>query len=176
MIEIQEYLDRDGVSGFSQWFGSLDTQAALKVTTYLARLENGNTSALKSLGKGLWECRIHWGPGLRIYLGRDGDRLVILFGGGTKRRQSKDLNFRYGLLTESLDAMLSGDLDAGKSLLRDYINATTGFETLADGIGKSPKSLMRMLSVSGNPTAKNLFGIVSYLQQAEGVSLQTRAS
>ena len=55
MVEIQEYLDEDGVSSFSQWFESLDTQAALKVTTYLARLENGNTSALKSLGKGLWE-------------------------------------------------------------------------------------------------------------------------
>jgi len=71
-------------------------------------------------------------------------------------RAANDLNFRYGLLTESLDAMLSGDLDTGKSLLRDYINATTGFETLA--------------------AAKNLFGIVSYLQQAEGVSLQTQAS
>jgi DNA-binding phage protein len=91
-------------------------------------------------------------------------------------RAANDLNFRYGLLTESLDAMLSGDLDTGKSLLRDYINATTGFENLAEGIGKSPKSLMRMLSASGNPTAKNLFGIVSYLQQAEGVSLQTQAS
>lgn len=91
-------------------------------------------------------------------------------------RAANDLDFRYGLLTESLDAMLSGDLNTGKSLLRDYINATTGFEALADGIGKSPKSLMRMLSVNGNPTAKNLFGIVSYLQQAAGVSLQTQAS
>jgi len=91
-------------------------------------------------------------------------------------RAANDLDFRYGLLIESLDAMLSGDLETGKSLLRDYINATTGFEALAKGIDKSPKSLMRMLSASGNPTAKNLFGIVSYLQQAEGVSLQTKAS
>jgi len=91
MIEIQEYIDEDGSSGFADWFNALDTQAALKVTTYLARLEMGNTSSLKSLGKGLWECRIHWGPGLRIYLGRDGNTLVILFGGGTKRRQSKDI-------------------------------------------------------------------------------------
>jgi len=91
-------------------------------------------------------------------------------------RAANDLNFRYGLLTESLDAMLSGDLEAGKSLLRDYINATTGFEALAGAIGKSPKSLMRMLSSSGNPTAKNLFGIVGYLQQEAGVSLQTQAS
>ena len=70
-------------------------------------------------------------------------------------RAANDPDFRYGLLTESLNAMLSGDLDTGKSLLRDYINATTGFEVLANGIGKSPKSLMRMLSASGNPTAKN---------------------
>jgi len=91
MIEIQEYLDDNGVSTFAAWFEALDTQAALKVTTYLARLETGNTSALKSLGKGLWECRIHWGPGLRIYLGREGDKLIILFGGGTKKRQSKDI-------------------------------------------------------------------------------------
>lgn len=91
MIEIQEYLDDNGLSAFGEWFEALDTQAALKVTTYMRRLETGNTSALKSLGKGLWECRIHWGAGLRIYLGREGDQLVILFGGGTKRRQSKDI-------------------------------------------------------------------------------------
>jgi len=91
ILQAREYLDDDGSSRFADWFNGLDTQAALKVTTYLARLETGNTSALKSLGKGLWECRIHWGPGLRIYLGRDGDTLVILFGGGTKRRQSKDI-------------------------------------------------------------------------------------
>jgi len=91
MIEIEEYLDENGVSPFAKWFKGLDTQSALKVTTYLTRLETGNTSALKSLGKGLWECRINWGPGIRIYLGRDGDQLVILFGGGTKRRQSRDI-------------------------------------------------------------------------------------
>jgi len=91
MIEIHEYLDDKGESAFANWFEALDTQAALKVTTYMTRLETGNTSALKSLGKGLWECRIHWGPGLRVYLGRKGDRLVILFGGGTKKRQSKDI-------------------------------------------------------------------------------------
>ena len=91
MIEIEEYLDENGASAFAKWFEGLGTQSALKVTTYLTRLETGNTSALKSLGKGLWECRINWGPGIRIYLGRDGDQLIILFGGGTKRRQSQDI-------------------------------------------------------------------------------------
>ena len=92
MIEIEEYLDEDGRSEFGAWFDKLDSQAALKVTTYLARLETGNTSQLKSLGGGVSECRIHWGPGLRIYLAWDGQTLVILLGGGTKRRQSKDID------------------------------------------------------------------------------------
>ncbi|WP_026941467.1 helix-turn-helix domain-containing transcriptional regulator [Hellea balneolensis] len=91
-------------------------------------------------------------------------------------RANIDPNYRYGLLTESMDAMLSGDLETGKSLLRDYINATIGFEGLSDALGKSPKSLMRMLSTNGNPTAKNLFSMISLLQEKEGVSLQTKAS
>jgi len=74
-------------------------------------------------------------------------------------RATNDPHYRYGLLTESMDAMLSGDLETGKSLLRDYINATIGFEGLSDALGKSPKSLMRMLSTNGNPTAKNLFSM-----------------
>jgi len=102
MIEIHEYLDDKGESAFANWFEALDTQAALKVTTYMSRLETGNTSALKSLGKGLW--------------------------------------------------------------------------ALAEAVGKSPKSLMRMLGASGNPTANNLFGIISLLQEKEGVHLQTKAA
>lgn len=91
MIEIEEYLDEQGQSAFGAWFDKLDTQAALKVTTYLARIETGNTSQLKSLGGGVSESRINWGPGIRIYLAWDGTKLVILLGGGTKRRQSKDI-------------------------------------------------------------------------------------
>ena len=91
-------------------------------------------------------------------------------------RATNDPHYRYGLLTESMDAMLSGDLETGKSLLRDYINATIGFEGLSDALGKSPKSLMRMLSTNGNPTAKNLFSMIRLLQEKEGVSLQTKAS
>ena len=92
MIEIEEYLDAQGQSPFGAWFDKLDSQAALKVTTYLARIETGNTSRLKALGDGISECRINWGPGIRIYLAWDGQRLVILLGGGTKRRQSKDID------------------------------------------------------------------------------------
>lgn len=91
-------------------------------------------------------------------------------------RAAGDPDYRYGLLTESLDSMLSGDLETGKALLRDYINATIGFEALAKAVEKSPKSLMRMLSARGNPTAKNLFGIISLLQEKEGVHLHTKAA
>ena len=91
MIEIKEYLDANGNSPFAKWFNGLDAHAARKVTTYITRLETGNTSQLKSVGSGVHECRITWGPGYRVYLGQDGDTLVILLGGGTKKRQSNDI-------------------------------------------------------------------------------------
>lgn len=69
----------------------LDSQAAAKVVTYLRRIETGNTSSLKSVGAGVHECRIHWGPGYRIYLGQEGKQLVILLAGGTKKRQQQDI-------------------------------------------------------------------------------------
>ncbi len=91
MIELREYLDEQGRSAFANWFNGLNTQAALKVTTYLTRIEQGNLSSIKSVGEGVQECRIQWGPGYRVYLGRDGDQLIILLGGGTKKRQSRDI-------------------------------------------------------------------------------------
>ena len=91
-------------------------------------------------------------------------------------RAETDPDFRYGLLTESIEAMLSGDIETGKSLLRDYVNATMGFEGLSKLTGKSPKSLMRMVSASGNPTAKNLFSIISLIQEEEGVQLHIRTT
>lgn len=92
-----------------------------------------------------------------------------------RARAMRDAAFRRGLLTEALDCFLAGDIDKGKLLLRDYINATVGFEELARLTGKTPKSLMRMLSESGNPRADNLFAIVSRLQAREGVRLMVRA-
>lgn len=91
MIEVQEYLDENGNSPFAKWFNGLNAQAAAKVTTYLVRIENGNTSSLKSVGQGVYESRIDWGPGYRVYMGKDGDSLVILLGGGTKKRQQNDI-------------------------------------------------------------------------------------
>ncbi len=90
-------------------------------------------------------------------------------------RAMRDTAFRRGLLTEAIDCFLAGEMDEGKLLLRDYINATVGFEELARLIDKTPTSLMRMLSESGNPRADNLFAIVSRLQAREGVRLSVQA-
>ena len=100
MIEIQEYLDSNGVSIFAKWFDSLNVQAALKVNTYLTRIENGNFSQVKGVGNGIYECRINFGPGYRVYFGKDGEKLVILLGGGTKKRQQKDVDNAKALWNE----------------------------------------------------------------------------
>ena len=92
MIEVREYIDEQDRSPFARWFDSLNANAASRVATALARMEAGNLSNVKSVGGGVQEYRIQTGPGFRIYFGRDGDRLVILLGGGTKARQQQDIN------------------------------------------------------------------------------------
>lgn len=93
-----------------------------------------------------------------------------------KARVERDPAFRKELLIEAIESLLSGDVDTGKAILRDYINATVGFKELAEIVHRSPKSLMRMLGPSGNPQAQNLFDIIAYLQQEEGVHLKVRAA
>jgi DNA-binding phage protein len=90
-------------------------------------------------------------------------------------RASRDPDFRIGLLREAIDALLRDEMDVGKILLRDYINATVGFEDLAQATRKSPKSLMRMLSARGNPRAENLFNVIAHLQKSEGIKLGVQA-
>jgi len=89
-IKVVEYL-QNGVSVFEKWFSSLDAQAAAKVTTALYRLEQGNFSNVKSAGQGVSECKIDFGPGYRVYFGREGNTLLILLGGGSKKTQSRDI-------------------------------------------------------------------------------------
>jgi putative addiction module killer protein len=91
MILIQEYISNENESPFRQWFDDLDAQAAAIVTTAIGRLGDGNTSNVKPIGEGAAELRIDRGPGYRIYFGWDGKVLVILLGGGTKRRQQNDI-------------------------------------------------------------------------------------
>ncbi|MBI3524099.1 MAG: type II toxin-antitoxin system RelE/ParE family toxin [Betaproteobacteria bacterium] len=91
MIKVQEYLRADGSNPYKAWFDRLDVQAAAKVVTAKLRLELGNTASVKWFD-GIGEYVIDWGPGYRIYLARDGESLIILFGGGTKRAQQKDID------------------------------------------------------------------------------------
>ncbi len=91
MIDVQEFITEQDVNPFRRWFDDLDAQAAAWVTIAIDRLGEGNTSNAKSLGEGVSELRINRGPGYRIYFGWDSKVLVILLGGGTKRRQQSDI-------------------------------------------------------------------------------------
>lgn len=82
-----------------------------------------------------------------------------------------DKRFAEALLREGVDALLSGDVDTGKTILRDYIKATVGFVKLGAATGAPPKSLIRMFGPRGNPQAKNLFTVIGYLQKRAGVRL-----
>jgi len=88
----------------------------------------------------------------------------------------RDPAFRRGLLSDALESLLGGEVALGKELLRDYINATVGFPTLAEETGLHVKTLHQMFGPSGNPTASNLFEIVAYLQRAEGVRFELRST
>jgi putative addiction module killer protein len=90
MPAVAEYVREDGSNPFRIWFGGLPAQAAAKVATAIVRLELGHASSVKGIGT-IAEYRIDWGPGYRIYFGRDGDALIILLGGGTKQRQQSDI-------------------------------------------------------------------------------------
>ena len=90
-------------------------------------------------------------------------------------RAQRDTAFRKALLQEGVECLLAGDVDTGKAVLRDYINATIGFEELSEVFGKSSKSLMRMFGPKGNPQAGNLFAVIGYLQEREGVHLEVKA-
>jgi putative addiction module killer protein len=91
VIDLREYLDKEGSSSFGDWFERLNSPASEKVAVALYRLASGNFSNVKSVGTGVLEYRIDFGPGYRIYFGRDGERLVILLGGGSKQRQDRDV-------------------------------------------------------------------------------------
>ncbi len=89
--EVLEYLDPLGRSPYAAWFDSLNAPAAAKVAVAVTRLGLGNFSTVKGVSGGVYECRVNFGPGFRIYFGKDGERLVILVGGGTKKGQQEDI-------------------------------------------------------------------------------------
>jgi putative addiction module killer protein len=96
MIEVREYLNAGGRSPYAAWFERPNREAAVKVAAAPARVQQGNLSNAKGVGAGVYEYRIDFGPGYRIYFGKDGDRMVILVGGGTKKRQQQDLQTALG--------------------------------------------------------------------------------
>ncbi len=96
-MEIIEYDCPDGRQPFGDWFTVLDPVAAAKVTTALTRLGLGNTSNVKSVGSGVFEVKIDFGPGYRVYFGKDGAEFVILLGGGTKKQQQRDIENAHKL-------------------------------------------------------------------------------
>jgi len=112
--------------------------------------------------------------------GRTGEEEMIMpltrsFRETVQARARRDVKFRQALLAEAMQALLDGNLEEGRAALRSCINATIGFEKLGIALGRSPKSLMRMFGPSGNPTAENLLGVISLLQEETGVRLHVRA-
>jgi putative addiction module killer protein len=90
-MDVREYLTPEGDSPFGAWFDALDPQAAAKVSVAVVRIGRGNFSNVKGVGSGVFEFRLNYGPGYRIYFGKDGETLVILLAGGTKQRQQRDI-------------------------------------------------------------------------------------
>ena len=89
--QIKELLLTDGHSPFAEWFGSLDAVTAAKTRVAVSRMEQGNLSNVEWF-RGIGEYKIDWDPGLRIYLAKDGLKIIILIGGGTKKRQQQDID------------------------------------------------------------------------------------
>ena len=100
MIEIRDYIDAKGRIPYRDWVAALDASARVRVIAATLRMEQGNFGGAKSVGEGLSELRLDFGPGYRIYFGRDGERLVLLLGGGTNRRQQSDITAALALWHE----------------------------------------------------------------------------
>ncbi len=109
-IIIFEYKRKDGKSPFGKWLDSLDERAEAKVQTAVRRMREGNFSNAKPIGQGVSEFRLNFGPGYRIYFGRDGDRLVVLLGGGTKKGQRRDIETAKKLWVEYKARKKEGDV------------------------------------------------------------------
>jgi putative addiction module killer protein len=103
MPELRYYVASGGVQPFADWFAELDSVARANVTRALVRLEQGNFSNVKSVGQGVLEYRIDFGPGYRVHFGRDGEALVILLTGGTKKRQQRDIQTAHAYWREYKD-------------------------------------------------------------------------
>jgi putative addiction module killer protein len=95
-MDVRDYREAGGHSPFAVWFRALDPAAAIRVDVALRRLELGNTSNVKGVGAGVFELKVDFGPGYRVYFGKDGIEIVILLGGGSKKRQQRDIEAAQG--------------------------------------------------------------------------------
>ena len=100
MIEVRDYIDASGRIPYRDWVASLDASVRARVIASVLRMEMGNFSAAKGVGSGVYELRLDFGPGYRVYFGKDGERIVILLGGGTKKRQQVDIDAAHELWAE----------------------------------------------------------------------------
>ena len=112
-MKVEEYLKEDGTSPYQDWFNLLESQAAAKVAVAKYRMEQGLLSSVKWFD-GIGEYKIDWGPGLRIYLAKDGEELIILFGGGTKKTQEADISKAKKLFQGYKDRKKASKLSAEK--------------------------------------------------------------
>ena len=126
MPQVRIYETEDGRSPFAEWLASLRDKPLAKVASAIGRLQGGNPGDSKGVGGGVMERRIHHGPGLRVYYGRDGRNLVILLAGGTKKRQARDVADAKALWAEYRRRR-----DAGEALFPD--DAPDGRDREADG-------------------------------------------
>ena len=186
--QIKELLLHDGGSPFAEWFGSLEAVAAAKVRVAVSRLEQGNLPKLEWF-RGIGEYKIDWGPGLRIYLAKDGLKIIILIINQARKvnmaltrdfketvaaRVQNDPAFAQALLDEAITLFVNGEPESAKLILRDLVNATVGFEALAEEIHKPAKSLHRMLSQSGNPTMSNISAVFAAIKRELKVEVHTK--
>ena len=100
MVEVREYVDTRGRVPYRDWVVKLDSGTSARIIAAVLRMESGNFSAAKSVGSGVSELRLDFGPGYRVYFGKDGEQLVILLGGGTKKRQQADIEAAHALWAE----------------------------------------------------------------------------
>jgi putative addiction module killer protein len=105
MPEIRYYVASGGQQPFDEWYADLESVARAKVTRAIVRLEQGNFSNVKSVGEGVFEYRINFGPGYRVYFGQDGSTLVILLTGGTKKRQQRDIDTAHAYWRDYKEGM-----------------------------------------------------------------------
>ena len=110
IIESVQYERKGGKRPFDEWLKSLNVQARVRVEVAISRLEEGNFSNVNSLKEGVSECKVHFGPGYRIYFGMDGEKLVILLGGGTKKRQRRDIEVVKRLWKEYKSRKKEGEI------------------------------------------------------------------